>query len=397
MMALTELKRAVSEEIDDLAPRLIEMSHRIHGSPETAFCERRASEWLADAADAEGLAVKRPAYGIETGFVAEFGREGTPKAAIVSEYDALPDIGHGCGHNIIAAIGLGAALALHRLGKKLPGAVRYVGAPAEERGCGKEIMARAGAWDDIDVAMMLHPANVNLKAVRCQYLADATVTFVGHTAHAALAADAVRSALDAVVLTYQAVAQLRAHLKATERVSGVITEGGAVPNVLPDRATSIYYARAATSDDLRVLKRRVEACFQAAAEATGCELEVTWGEFDYQDMRINEPLADAYQSNAETFGRVFALYDEYPIGGSDMANVSHRVPVLHGIIASAPEHTQLHTRAFTAAGVSKMADQAILDGAKALAMTVVDYFLDDDLRRRTHEAFSGTVTERVSS
>lgn len=382
------LKQAVCDHVDRLTPALIDLSRRIHATPETAFQEHLASAWIAEMLHDEGLAVRRPAFGLGTAFVAEFGPRDRPKVAIVSEYDALPDIGHGCGHNIIAAVGLGAALALHRLGDDLPGAVRYLGTPAEERGCGKEAMAAAGAWDGIDAAMMLHPANVDMKAVRTQYLADATVVFLGHTAHAALAADAVRSSLDANVLAYQAIAQLRAHLKATERVTGVITEGGSVPNVLPDAASSAYYLRAADPADLEVLKRRVEACLRAAAVATGCELDLTWGEFDYRDMRINEPLADAYQRNAETFGREFTPYETYPIGGSDMANVSHRVPVLHGIIASTAEDVQLHTRAFAATAVGESAHRAIVEGAKALAMTAVDYFTDADLRRRARDAFS---------
>ncbi|MGY4920434.1 amidohydrolase [Streptomyces sp. 900116325] len=383
-----QLKRAVSEAVDDLGPTLLDVSHRIHSTPETAFNEHQASSWLAEAAEAEGLQVQRPAFGMDTAFAADFGDPKLPRVAILSEYDALPDIGHGCGHNIIAAIGLGSALALARLGDRMPGAVRYVGTPAEERGCGKELLAHAGAWDGVDAAMMLHPANLDMKAVRTQYLADATVTFTGHTAHAALAAEAARSALDAVVLAYQALAQLRPHLKPTERISGVINEGGSTPNVTPETTVSSYFVRAATQSDLDVLKRRAEACFRGAAEATGCVLDVTWAGDDYRDMRINEPLADAYQANAESFGRVFTPYERFPIGGSDMSNVSHRVPVLHGIIASAPEDIQLHTRAFTAQGVSQMADRAVLDGAKALAMTAIDFLTDSQLRRRVRETFA---------
>ncbi|MGW1743542.1 amidohydrolase [Nocardia sp. NPDC001965] len=383
------LKRRVCDDVDRIATTLVDLSHRIHSNPELAFREHRASAWIADLLRAEGIAVEQPAFGIDTAFCTEFGPSGGPKVAVVSEYDALPDIGHGCGHNIIAAIGLGAALALHGLGNDLPGAVRYLGTPAEERGCGKEAMALAGAWDGVDAAMMLHPANVDMKAVRTQYLADATVVFRGHTAHAALAADAVRSSLDAVVLAYQAIAQLQAHMKPSERVTGVITEGGAVPNVLPDAASSAYYVRAASTADLAVLKRRVEACLQAAAAATGCELELSWGEFEYRDMRINEPLADTYQRNAETFGRVFTPYENYPIGGSDMSNVSHRVPVLHGIIASTDEHVQLHTRAFTATAVGDTATRAVIEGSKALAMTAIDFLTDKGLRESVYGAFAG--------
>ncbi|MEV4115439.1 amidohydrolase [Nonomuraea sp. NPDC049695] len=284
-----ELKRKIATAVDELAPTLLELSHRIHATPELAFHEHHAATWLAQAGERAGLDVERPAFGLETAFVAEFGTSAGPAVALVSKYDALPDIGHGCGHNIIAAVGLGAALALHRLDDRLPGTVRYLGTPGEERGCGKELLARAGAWDGIDAAMMLHPANTNLKAVRTQCLAEAEVTFIGRAAHAALAPQAARSALDALVLAYQAVAQLRQHLAGSERITGVLTEGGSAPNVVPETASARYFARE-----------------------------------------------------------------------------------------------------FTASAVSPEGDQAVIDGAKTLAMTAIDFLTDAGLRRQMDQAFAAS-------
>ncbi|MEV4756322.1 amidohydrolase [Micromonospora sp. NPDC049559] len=383
-----ELKQRISETVDDLATTLLDLSHRIHATPELAFEEFDACSRLVRAATEAGLTVRTPAFELPTAFAADFGSSTGPRVALVSEYDALPDIGHGCGHNIIATIGLGAALALHRLGDRLPGSVRYLGTPGEERGCGKELLAGAGAFDRVDAAMMLHPANVNLKAVRTQCLAEFEVTFIGRAAHAALAPQAARSALDALVLAYQALAQLRQHLKGSERITGVLTEGGAAPNVVPEKATAKYFIRAATTGDLKVLKGRAEACLRGAADAAGCELHVTWTEPDYLDMRINEPVADAYERNATMLGRVFTPYDQYPVAGTDMSNISHRVPVLHGTIACAPPHVMLHTREFTAAAVSPEGDKAVIDGAKALAMTAIDFLTDADLRRRAAQVFA---------
>jgi amidohydrolase len=283
-------------------------------------------------------------------------------------------------------------LALHRVADDLGGEVRYLGTPAEERGCGKELLARAGAWDGLTAAMMVHPGGVDLKAVRTQCLADLTILFTGRAAHPALGAGSARSALDAVVLCYQAIGLLREHLKDSERVTGVIPDGGSAPNVIPERATLSYYIRAATLADLEQLKGRVAACARAAAEATGCEVELDWRDPDYLDMRINEPLADAYEANARSLGRVMTPYEQFPVATTDMANVSHRVPVLHAVIAAAPPEAMLHTREFTQAAGAPAAERAILDGAKGLAMTAIDLLTDQHLRERVARAFDSDST-----
>ncbi len=385
------LKRDACATVDELANHLIDLSHEIHAKPELAFEEHHAVRLLSEAIAAEGVSVTRPAYGIDTAFCAEFGNAGGPRIAILSEYDALPGIGHACGHNIIAAIGLGTAVVLRRLGGGLRGSVRYLGTPAEERGCGKELLARAGAFAGVDAAMMVHPSCIDTKAVRCICLSEAFVTYTGRSTHASVSPELGVNALDAVVTSYQAIAQLRQHIKATERIHGIITNGGSAPNIVPNRGAAHYFVRAANVDDLAALRRRVQACLEAGAKATGCSVEIGWSRGVYLDMKINEPLADAYEANAASLGRGLIPYELLPCGTTDMANVSHRVPALHPLIACAPIPVLIHDPEFAAWAGSESGDKAVLDGVKALAMTAIDFLMDEDLRERTRAAFEATA------
>ncbi|WP_049813139.1 amidohydrolase [Bradyrhizobium japonicum] len=381
MSSNKHLKKRACEAIDLLSSRLIEVSHELHRNPETAFQEFKSSEFLCSVSEKAGLRMQRGAYGLETAFSSDFelARPG-PRVAVISEYDALPDVGHACGHNVIAATGLGAALALHSVKDELAGRVRYLGTPAEERGCGKELMARNGAFDDVDVAMMIHPFHVNAKALRTMFIGEAVVTYTGRPGHALLGPQTTRNALDAVVIAYQAVGALRQHLKPGENINAVITSGGSVPNVFPLRTTAHCFVRAATAEDLSVLKSRVANCFAAGAAATGCEVEVRWSDADYQPMKINAPLADVYERNAEAFDHTFTDYMSLPIAGSDMGNVSQRVPSLHALICCAPAEAILHTPQFAACAASSDGDRAVLEGAKLLAMTAIDFLTDEGLR-----------------
>jgi amidohydrolase len=384
------LKREACLAVDRLRDELLRVSRAIHARPELAFEERAAAALLVDTLRGAGLEVDAGAYGLETAFAAEFGAEGEPCVAVLAEYDALPEIGHACGHNLIAAAGVGAGLALSALGARLPGRVRILGTPAEERGCGKELMARRGALDGVDAAMMMHPSSVNLVTMPCVCLAELDVTYRGQAAHAAAMPERGINALDALVLAYQAVAALRQHIRPTERVHGIISDGGQAPNVVPERACGRFYVRAASQAELEPLKSRVEGCFRAGAAATGAELELTWGAADYLDIRFNAPLAESFKSNAEQLGREFFPIDKLPAslqGSTDMGNVSHRVPSIHPMLASAPLHCTIHNPEFEKWAGSETGDQAALDGAKALAMTAIDYLSDADLRARTRAWF----------
>ncbi len=389
-----ELKEEVCAAVDAMRDELLRISHAIHARPELAFEEHAAAELLVSALRGAGLEVEAGAHGLETAFAAEFGAEGAPCVALLAEYDALPGIGHACGHNLIATSGVGAGLALHALGESLPGRVRVLGTPAEEHGCGKELMARAGALDGVDAALMMHPAGVNLESMPCIAMAELEIVYHGESAHAAAMPERGRNALDAMMIGYQAVAALRQHITRDERVHGIITDGGQAPNVVPERSAGRFYVRSVDFQQLEPLKRRVEACFRAGAEATGCDVEVGWGTADYRDILFNAPLAEAFRANAEALGREFFPWDKLPPsvqGSTDMGNVSYRVPSIHPMLQASPLHVTIHNPEFAKYAGSEMGDSAALDGAKALAMTALDYFSDADLRERARAIFDAGV------
>jgi amidohydrolase len=388
--AKTALKRSVRAAVESMSGELLRISREIHSRPELAFEERHAATLLCDAIRSEGLEVGRPAYGLETAFEAEFGPAGAGTVAILAEYDALPEIGHACGHNLIATAALGAGLALARLGPDLPGRVRLLGTPAEERGGGKELMARAGAFEGVDAAMMVHPSSVDLATMPCIAVAEVEVEYRGEAAHASSMPDRGVNALDALVIAYQSIGALRQHIRSTERIHGIITRGGAAPNIVPDHTAGRFYVRARNAADLAALKERVLGCFEAGARATGASLEARFVDPDYLELEANGPLAEAYQANAEAIGRRFFPVERLPAsvaGSTDMGNVSHRVPSIHPMIAASPLHCTIHHPEFTHWAGSEMGERAALDGARALAMTALDFFCDPTLRERVREDF----------
>ena len=383
-------KREVCDTIDGIREGLIEASREIHARPELAFEEHFASERLVALLRGAGIEVESGAYGLETAFAAEFGASEGPCVAVLAEYDALPDVGHACGHNLIATSGVGAGIALAALGERLPGRVRVLGTPAEEHGCGKELMAREGALVGVDAAMMMHPSSANLVNMPCVCMSEVDVIYHGRAAHASAMPDRGINALDALVLAYQGIAALRQHIRPTERIHGIFTDAGKAPNVVPERAAGRFYVRAATGAELDALKPRVEGCFRAGAAATGADVELRWGSADYLDIRYNEPLASAFRTNAEQLGREFFPYDKLPAGlqgSTDMGNVSQRVPSIHPMLAAAPPHCTIHNPEFAKWAGSEMGDAAAIDGAKALAMTALDFLADAELRARTRAIF----------
>ena len=389
-MDTKRLKDEACAAVDAMSAELLRISHAIHAKPELAFEEREAAALLVEALRGAGLEVEPGAHGLDTAFSAEFGPEGAPCVAVLAEYDALPGMGHACGHNLIATSGVGAGLALASLGQRLPGRVRLLGTPAEEHGCGKELMARQGALDGVDAAIMMHPSSVNLANMPCIAMAELEVVYHGQSAHASAMPERGVNALDAITLAYQSVAALRQHIGANERVHGIITDGGQAPNVVPERTAGRFYVRAANFESLEPLKRRVEGCFRAGAEATGCEVEIQWGAADYRDILFNEPLASSFQENAEALGRRFFPFDKLPAslaGSTDMGNISYRVPSIHPMIQASPVHVTIHNPEFAKWAGSEMGDEAAIDGAKALAMTAIDYFCDEALRERAHAIF----------
>lgn len=383
------MKESLVEAVDTIAPELLAVSQDIHAHPELAFEEKRAAALLVRTARRHGLDVNTGSYGLSTAFEAGFG-QGDLNVAVLAEYDALPGIGHACGHNLIAVSALGAALALASVRDDLPGRVTLLGTPAEEKGGGKELMARNGAFDTVDAAMMMHPCGINLATMPSICVAEVEVVYHGMSAHASAAPHKGKNALDGLLLAYQAISNLRQHIRHSERIHGIVTDGGKAPNIVPDRAAGDFYVRARNAEDLEALKPRVQACFEAGAKASGCELETCWGAVDYLDLNTNWPLAGAFQANAETLGRDFVPANELDLsaaGSTDMGNVSHRVPSIHPMLAAAPRGVVIHNPEFARYAGSESGDKAALDGAKALAMTAYDYLSNPDLQAATKRAF----------
>src|ERR671910_780699 len=272
---LSEAKSRLAAEVDRRADLLVEVSHRIHAHPETNYEERYAHDLLTGVLEGEGLAVTRSARGVETAFEAAAGESGS-RVAVVCEYDALPGIGHACGHNVIAAAGLGAGLAAAALAAELGGRVVVVGAPAEEGGGGKLHLIEGGTFAGVDAALMVHPADNDLLAMDVIAVHEVEVTYRGEAAHAAAFPHLGHNALDAAVLGYVNVAALRQHVEPGERIHGIITDGGDKPNIVPARAQTEWMVRSPTLAGLERLKQRFLACLQAGADAAGCEMEVEW-------------------------------------------------------------------------------------------------------------------------
>ncbi len=380
-MDIDDVKQRVSDDIDRRADRLIEISHAIHQHPELNFEERFAHDLLCDELDAAALATERHAFGLDTAFAARGGSAG-PDIAVCLEYDALPGIGHACGHNIIAAAGLGAGLATAAVADDCGGRVSILGTPAEEGGGGKVFMIRAGAFDDIDAALMVHPAGAELRDMTTLAVQQCLATYDGAAAHAAAAPHEGRNALDAAVLGYNAIAALRQHILPSERVHGVFTQGGDKPNIVPARAQTHWFVRSPSAVGLDALKARVVACLESGASAAGCEVGIEWIDPPYADMVGIRTMNELYATNASRLGRTVldpAMADEAGIspvvGSTDMGDVSYTVPSIHPMIQAAPDGTPIHTPAFADAACGPSGDRAVIDGAKILAWTILDLWL----------------------
>jgi amidohydrolase len=386
---VNELKQQACDRIDAVAHQLIEVSHDIHAHPEQNFAETYAAELLTRTASELGLPTERNMYGCETGFSGEVGTG--PTVCVMSEYDALPDIGHGCGHNIIAAAGLGAAIGLAVVAPRAGGRLRYLGTPAEEGGGGKLVMARNGALEGVDIAMMVHSADADLTTIDAIALQQLVVEYSGEAAHAAAAPERGRNALDAAVLGYMAVAALRQHILPSERIHGIFTRAGEKPNIVPRDAAMEWYVRSDTVTTLSALKPRVLAALQSGASACGCGFSHEWVDTPYADMVTNNNLSSMYIANASQLGRAVSVpgvNGRRVVGSTDMGNVSHLVPSIHPMIASAPVGTAIHTVEFARQSITPMADKAVIDGAKAMAMTAIDFWTSPDQQRAIAKEFA---------
>jgi len=387
-MDAAALKARVNERVDARRSTLDDLSLQIHAHPELAFQERTAAGLLAGALEAEGVEVKRGVGGLETAFAAEFGKA-RPTVAILGEYDALPGVGHACGHNLMGTAAIGAFLALRDLASDLPGRVRVVGCPAEERGNGKNFLIGDGVFHDVDAALMYHPGDRDEIDPLMLALVSLEVEFHGKAAHAAAEPHEGRNALDALLLAWTALSALRLTVRSDSRFHGVITDGGKAPNIIPDRAAARFMVRSPDNAYLKDLQRRVIACFEGAATQTGCELKFEWS--DACDLvSTNRPLADAFSANARTLGRVMNTRRPGDTHGStDMGNVTSLVPGIHPFLSITDGPVPGHSIEFAAAAATPKAQETMRFAAKALAMTAIDALTDRGLVEKAKEAFDG--------
>jgi len=390
------IKERLDQEVERRADVLLEISHSIHEHPELCYEEHHAHDLLASVLEDEGFEVERAAKGMDTAFIGRAGTGDGPTIGIFCEYDALPEIGHACGHNVIGAAGLGAGLAAATVADELGGRVVVLGSPAEEGGGGKVFLQERGALDELDAAMMIHPADGDLQAMNVIAIQQVHVRYHGQAAHAAAFPHRGRNALDAAVLGYVNIAALRQHIRPTERVHGIFTEAGDKPNIVPKTAAAEWYVRSPTRRLLQPLKDRVLACLEAGASAAGCTMEHEWQDPAYDDMIDNPVLVELFTANAERTGRHLAdpARASGVVGSTDMGNVSYAVPSIHPMLAVAPGGISIHTPEFTQYARGEEGDRAVLDGARAMAATVADLWLDPSRVEAAKAAFEEAVAAR---
>jgi len=358
------------QTVDDRRDDLVELSHRIHAHPELAFEEVRASTWTAALLAEGGYDVDAGICDLPTAFAARVGT-GPLHLAICAEYDCLPDIGHACGHNVIAAAAVGAGLAIAPLADDLGLTVTVLGTPAEEGGGGKILMLERGAFDGVHAAMMVHPAPIETTTPDVNAVAHFDVCYRGRESHAAAAPELGVNAADAFVVAQTAIGLLRQHLRPTDQVHGIVTHGGDAANVVPAHTRGRWMVRTRHDRELRGVRERIEACFEAGAHATGSVLELTDVSPEYAHMEHDPELVARYRANAETLGRTF-VDDASMTISTDMGNVSLAVPSIHPMLRIESGGAVNHQPEFAAACVNASADRAVLDGAIAMAWTAID-------------------------
>jgi amidohydrolase len=370
-----DAKAAAHDVVDGSATALVDLSHRIHANPELGFEEEHASTWLADCLTAGGLEVTTGIADLPTAFVATAGH-GPLTIGICAEYDALPGIGHACGHNIIAAAAAGAGLALAALADDLGITVKVFGTPAEEGGGGKILMLERGAFAGVHAAMMVHPAPSEQTTMPCLAVSHIDVHYRGKSAHASAAPELGINAADAITVAQVAIGLLRQHIGPKDRIHGIVTKGGDAPNIVPEATTAKFYVRAPTMAQLADLEPRVHRCFDAGALATGCDVRIEQMSPIYSEMRSDAEMEAIYRTNAENLGRVFPdipkdIAERFS-GSTDMANVSLAIPTIHPMLGLNCLPAVNHQPEFTAACITPVADRAVTDGAMAMADTCVD-------------------------
>jgi amidohydrolase len=370
-MDIKKLKKTVVKDIDSSYKKLRELSRKLHDHPETSLQERQASNWLAEYLERNGFNVERGICELPTAFRGRYG-QGRPVIAFLAEYDALPKMGHACGHNLIATGSIAAGVACRQVVDELGGSIIVLGTPGEELDGGKAIMAGRGAFADMDIAMIAHPGGGNRVAMATLACVTLKVEFFGKAAHAAERPEEGISALEAMIIAFNAINSLRPHLGVGGLVNGIITDGGEAANIIPAHTAATFIVRAGNDSALEEVKKKVINCFAGAATATGAKLEYRLGEA-YAAMVTNMTLARLFKKNMQSLGHDMRLGNNTVMHFStDVGNVSQLVPVIQPMVPIAPDSVLIHTPEFAQIAATEDALRRLLDAAKAMAMTAID-------------------------
>src|SRR5579862_7489449 len=369
-------KSAAQERFKSARDGLIALSRRIHAHPELGFEEEKASSWLCESLADAGFTVEKGICDLPTAFRARAG-SGPLHIGICAEYNSLPGIGHACGHNIIAASAIGAALAAAKVADEVGLTVSVIGTPAEEVGNagGKILLLERGAFEGFHAAMMVHPAPFDMLHAKIIAASMFEVHCTGKESHASAFPELGVNAADALTIAQTALGLLRQHIRPTDRIHGIVTNGGAAPNVVPAHTSAKYIVRSETLEQLAELRPKVYRCFEAGGLATGAKIEITGGDKPYAEMRHDTTMAGFYRKNSEALGRPFPDLGEWetrPTGSTDMGNVSLAVPSIHPMIGINSLPAVNHQPEFTAHCITPDADKALVDGALAMAWTCID-------------------------
>jgi amidohydrolase len=378
---MADAKRAARERVERAREELVALSHRIHAHPELGFEEERACGWLCELLAGAGLQVERGLGDLPTAFAARAGA-GPLHLVVCAEYDALPGVGHACGHNLIAAMAAGAGIALAAVADDVGLKVTVLGTPAEEGGGGKILLLRQGAFAGAHAAMMVHPSPYEVPEMPIIAVTQLRVAYTGKEAHASAYPHLGVNAADALVVAQTAIGLLRQHLLPGDRVHGIVTHGGDAPNVVPGHTAGTWMVRAATLEQLGAVQAKVTRCFEAGALATGATLEIATDHDPYAEMHHDHELAAVYRRNAEALGRRFDERPDRGAGSTDMGNVSLALPSIHPTIGIDALPAVNHQPEFTAKCATPAADRAVTDGAVAMAWTAIDAATDRQLRSR---------------
>jgi amidohydrolase len=364
---------SVEDAVNRRRGDLVELSHSIHAEPELAFAEHRSCAKTQALVAEYGFEITAAPGGLDTAFRADYG-SGPLIIGICAEYDALPGIGHACGHNIIAASAVGTALALAEVADELGLTVALLGTPAEEAGGGKVLLLNAGTFDDIAATVMLHPGPLDIARARSLALSQVVVGYLGREAHAAVAPYLGLNAADAITVAQVAIGLLRQQLAPGQMVHGIVTNGGQATNIIPGWADMQYTMRANDAASLRELEGRIADCFLAGAVATGCDYQVDESEPPYDELNPDKWLADTFRAEMVRLGRnpvAEEMEAALPLGSTDMGNVTQVMPGIHPIVGIDAQGASVHQPAFAAAAAGPSADKAVVEGAIMLARTVV--------------------------